>query len=182
MIKADVAELVDARDLKCLATPERSHFFGKRDLTFGINLLQRSEIWKTFWGPLVARLRLQSAWIRYGSCREAQREHATSVLSSKAEIDPPACDVRSCQQATFPELRRKPTCRLFVERELRQITPAPPPLNAKTQRSLRPPLAPTTNVLELAEQSVFFFDFCSSGSPGGWSHRRRTPVTRRHCL
>jgi hypothetical protein len=40
MIKADVAE--------CLATPERSHFFGKRDLTFGINLLQRREIWKTF--------------------------------------------------------------------------------------------------------------------------------------
>jgi len=27
--KADVAELVDARDLKCLATPERSHLFWK---------------------------------------------------------------------------------------------------------------------------------------------------------
>jgi hypothetical protein len=42
---------------------------------------------------------------------------------------------------------------------LRQITPAAPPLNAKTQRSPRPPLAPTTNVLELAEQSVFLSTF-----------------------
>jgi hypothetical protein len=40
--------VVDARDLKCLATPERSHLFGKRDLAFGINLPERSEIWKTF--------------------------------------------------------------------------------------------------------------------------------------
>jgi hypothetical protein len=46
--KADVAELVDARDLKCLAAPERSHLFGKRGLAFGINLPERSEIWKTF--------------------------------------------------------------------------------------------------------------------------------------
>jgi hypothetical protein len=46
--KADVAELVDARDLKCLATPESPIFFGKRDPAFGINLLERSEIWKTF--------------------------------------------------------------------------------------------------------------------------------------
>lgn len=52
--KADVAELVDARDLKCLATSERSHLFGKRDLAFGVNLLERSEIWKHFWGPLMA--------------------------------------------------------------------------------------------------------------------------------
>ena len=29
-------------------------FFGKRDLTFGINLPERSEIWKTFLGPLMA--------------------------------------------------------------------------------------------------------------------------------
>jgi len=29
-------------------------FFGKRDLAFGINLPERSEIWKTFWGPPVA--------------------------------------------------------------------------------------------------------------------------------
>jgi hypothetical protein len=29
-------------------------FFGKHDLTFGINLPERSEIWKTFLGPLMA--------------------------------------------------------------------------------------------------------------------------------
>jgi hypothetical protein len=100
MIKAAVAELVDARDLKCLATPERSHFFGKRDLTFGINLLQRREIWKTFFGGLSWPVfGLQSARIRYGSCREAQREHATSVLSSKAElIRPPAMSARANRQ------------------------------------------------------------------------------------
>jgi hypothetical protein len=28
--------------------------FGKHDLTFGINLPERSEIWKTFLGPLMA--------------------------------------------------------------------------------------------------------------------------------
>jgi hypothetical protein len=39
-----VAELVDARDLKRRAAPENSHLFGKHDLTFGINLPERSEI------------------------------------------------------------------------------------------------------------------------------------------
>jgi len=29
-------------------------FFGKRDLAIGINLPERSEIWKTFWGSLMA--------------------------------------------------------------------------------------------------------------------------------
>jgi hypothetical protein len=29
-------------------------FFGKRDLAFSINLPERSEIWKTFSGPLMA--------------------------------------------------------------------------------------------------------------------------------
>jgi hypothetical protein len=29
-------------------------FFGKRDLAFGINLPERSEIWKTFLAPLMA--------------------------------------------------------------------------------------------------------------------------------
>ena len=42
-----MAELVDARDLKCLATPKGLIFFGKRDLASGINLPERSEIWKT---------------------------------------------------------------------------------------------------------------------------------------
>jgi len=48
---ADVAELVDARDLKSLAL-KGLIFFGKRDLAFGINLPERSEIWKTFLGGL----------------------------------------------------------------------------------------------------------------------------------
>ena len=49
--KADVAELVDARDLKnALRLLKGLIFFGRRDLTFGINLPERSEIWKTFLG------------------------------------------------------------------------------------------------------------------------------------
>jgi len=45
-----VAELVDARDLKALRLLKGLIFFGKRDLAFGINLPERSEIWKTFFG------------------------------------------------------------------------------------------------------------------------------------
>jgi hypothetical protein len=44
---ADVAELVDARDLKCLATPERSHLFWKTRSRFRHQPAERSEIWKT---------------------------------------------------------------------------------------------------------------------------------------
>jgi hypothetical protein len=47
-----VAELVDARDLKCLASPESSHFFGKR---FGHQPAGTNrDLENTFWGPLMA--------------------------------------------------------------------------------------------------------------------------------
>jgi hypothetical protein len=48
---ADVSELVDARDLKCLATLESSRLFGKRDFAFGINVPERAEIGKQSFGP-----------------------------------------------------------------------------------------------------------------------------------
>jgi hypothetical protein len=53
---ADVAELVDARDLKCLVMEslfascdflKSLIFFGKHDPVLGINVPERSEIWKT---------------------------------------------------------------------------------------------------------------------------------------
>jgi hypothetical protein len=53
--RAGVPELVDGRDLKCLASPESSHFFGKRDLAFGINLPEQTEIWKTLLGAFDGR-------------------------------------------------------------------------------------------------------------------------------
>jgi hypothetical protein len=40
-------------------------FFGKRDLAFGINLLERSEIWKTFLGASDGR------YSRHAACRYA---------------------------------------------------------------------------------------------------------------
>jgi hypothetical protein len=49
--RADVAELVDARDFKnALRYLKALNFFGKHNLAFGFNRPERSEIWKTFLG------------------------------------------------------------------------------------------------------------------------------------
>src|SRR5258708_26657471 len=53
--RADVAELVDARDLKCLATPERFHLFWKTRSRFRHQPAgTKRDLENIFWGPLMA--------------------------------------------------------------------------------------------------------------------------------
>src|SRR5258708_17412251 len=53
--RADVAELVDARDLKCLATLERSHLFWKTRSRFRHQPAgTKRDLENIFWGPLMA--------------------------------------------------------------------------------------------------------------------------------
>src|SRR5205807_4856250 len=53
--KADVTELVDARDLKCLAIPERSHLFWKTRSHFRHQPARtKRDLENIFGGPLMA--------------------------------------------------------------------------------------------------------------------------------
>jgi hypothetical protein len=92
--RADVAELVDARDLNALRLLKGLTFFGKRDLAFGINLPERSEIWKTFLGAS------DRPYSRHAACGHAHCARAAGTSLPMHRLH--ARGAQIVEQALFP--------------------------------------------------------------------------------
>ena len=102
---ADVAELVDARDLKFLAPAETLTFFGKRCLDRGPNVRERSKIWKMF-------LDRTSADISLLPNRTARVQPAPLFLGWSGRIQSSTPLPLSYCPPTTTATRTTPSCRL----------------------------------------------------------------------